>query len=140
MTDRGQSTLDFLFGTVVFLLAVVFVVSVVPTLLNPFVTGTESHSLVADRAIETLVADELEAGETGMESRERVERVFEGSESDLATALAVPDTLRLNASVTNRSGTVHSVGPAPPERGSVTAARRSVVVSGSLSNVTVQVW
>ena len=140
MTDRGQSTLDFLLGTVVFLLAVVFVVAVVPTMLDPFVTGSESHPLVADRAVDTVVENELGAGGSGTVSQERVETVFTRSESQLRTDLAIPEEVRLNATVRNRSGTAHSVGPAPPDRVSVTAARRVVTVSGSPANVTVQVW
>ena len=140
MTDRGQSTLDFLLGTVVFLLAVVFVVSVVPTMLDPFVTGTEPHPLVADRAAETLVEDELQAGGSGMVSQERVDAVFARSESALRTDLAVPETVSLNASVRNSTGIVRSVGPSPPDYGSVTAGKRVVTVSGSLTNVTVNVW
>jgi hypothetical protein len=140
MTDRGQSTLDFLLGTVVFLLAVVFVVTVVPTMLDPFVTGTEPHPLVADRAVDTLVEDELGAAGTGIVAQDRVDTVFARSESALRTDLAVPETISLNATLRNGSGVVRSVGPAPPDRGSVTAARRVVTVSGSQSNVTVQVW
>ena len=140
MSDRGQSTLDFLLGTVVFLLAVVFVVSVVPTMLDPFVTGSESQPLVADRAIETLVEDELGAAGSGTVDQERVVAVFDRSPSALRTDLGVPETVGLNATVQNRSGTVKSVGPTPPDRSSVTAARRAISVSGSPANVTVRVW
>lgn len=140
MSDRGQSTLDFLLGTVVFLLAVVFVVSVVPTMLDPFVTGSESQPLVADRAIETLVEDELGAAGSGTVDQERVVAVFDRSPSALQTDLGVPETVGLNATVQNRSGTVKSVGPTPPDRSSVTAARRAISVSGSPANVTVRVW
>jgi hypothetical protein len=58
---RGQTTLDFAIGTSVFLLTVVFVIAYAPTLFDPFVGGTGTDLLVADRAATSLSGDFLAA-------------------------------------------------------------------------------
>jgi hypothetical protein len=59
--NRGQTTLDFAIGTSVFLLTVVFVIAYAPTLFDPFVGGTGTDLLVADRAATSLSGDFLVA-------------------------------------------------------------------------------
>lgn len=141
MMDRGQSTLDFLLGTVVFLLAVTLVVAVVPGMLDPFVTGTESHPVLADRAADTLVTEEFGDPESPYSTTEaRVSSVFSRSPETLATDLGLSDRTGFNATVVNGTGSVRGIGDPPPESASVTAARRVVGLEDGLANVTVRVW
>ena len=141
MTDRGQSTLDFLLGTVVFLVAVMVVVAVVPGMLEPFSTGSEANPVIADRAVNSLLADELsDPGSPYSTTDAQVSAVFDRSEAELSQDLGVPDTASLNATITNQSGRLGAVGPTPPDTTSVTAAWRVVTYEGAPANVTVKVW
>jgi hypothetical protein len=58
--DRGQTTLDFAIGMSVFLIAVAFVFSFIPGMLQPFTGSNEAKTVVADR-----VADSLAEGMLG---------------------------------------------------------------------------
>ncbi|MFP8955224.1 hypothetical protein ACLI4Y_00735 [Natrialbaceae archaeon A-CW3] len=57
LADRGQTTQDFAVGIGVFLLAVAFVFSFVPTLITPFATSTTSETAQADRIADEIVAN-----------------------------------------------------------------------------------
>ena len=141
VVDRGQSTLDFLLGTVIFLLAVVVVVAVVPGMLDPFATGTESHPVAADRAVSTLVTDEFsEPTSPYLATSDRVSAVFERDVSTLETELALPSTAQLNVTFVTGAGMLESVGETPPSSASVTTAWRVVSFEGAPANVTVRVW
>ncbi|MFB6085552.1 MAG: hypothetical protein ABEJ84_01885 [Halodesulfurarchaeum sp.] len=141
LDDRGQSTLDFLLGTVIFLFAVVIVVAVVPGLLDPFATGTESHPVVADRAVTTLATEELAAPDSPYVLTEsRVSFVFAQNESELSAALAVRNRVRLNVTLRSANEMFGAVGPSPPTSGSVISAWRVVSYQGNPANLTVRVW
>lgn len=140
MSDRGQSTLDFLLGVVIFLIAIMIVVAVIPGMLDPFTSGSESHPVVADRAVSTLATEELGTESPYVASDSAVADVFDQSESELITTLGLPDSIRLNVTMDNRTGTVGSLGPIPPSAKSATAAWRVVDYNGSPANVTVRVW
>ncbi|MFP9190369.1 DUF7287 family protein [Natronosalvus vescus] len=57
LADRGQTTQDFAVGIGIFLLAVAFVFSFVPTLITPFATSTASETAQADRIADEIVAN-----------------------------------------------------------------------------------
>ncbi len=57
--DRGQTTLDFAVGMSVFLLTTVVVVAFVPGMLEPFQTGPQQSTVVADRVATQLVEETL---------------------------------------------------------------------------------
>ncbi len=138
--NRGQSTLDFLLGTVIFLLAVVIVIAVIPGMLDPFATGSEADPVIADRAVSTLVSDELSSPDSAITTPENVSAVFDQDESELATSLRIDESVRLNVTLDNRTGIIENVGPTPPSSGSVTAAWRVIFYEGAPANVTVRVW
>lgn len=56
---RAQTTLDFAIGMSVFLLAVVFVFTFVPGILEPFEAGPQEETAVADRVASQLVHTSL---------------------------------------------------------------------------------
>jgi len=58
---RGQTTLDFAIAMGVFLLAVAFVFTFIPSLTAPFVDGNQEQTAVADRVASTLVEGSLAA-------------------------------------------------------------------------------
>lgn len=139
--ERGQSTLDFLLGTVIFLFAVIVVVAVVPGMLDPFATGSEAHPVAADRAVTTLATEDLaDPGSPYIANQSRVATVLGQNESELATSLAVPERARLNVTLRSASGMENSVGPEPPTSGSVTSAWRVVSYEGAPANLTVRMW
>ncbi|WP_435195411.1 DUF7287 family protein [Natronomonas sp. EA1] len=55
MQGRAQTTLDFAIGISVFLIAVAFVFTFVPGILEPFEEGPQEETLVADRVASQLV-------------------------------------------------------------------------------------
>lgn len=57
--DRGQTTLDFAVGISVFLLTTVAVVAFVPGMLEPFQTGPQESTVIADRVATQLVEETL---------------------------------------------------------------------------------
>ncbi|MFW5921966.1 MAG: DUF7287 family protein [Halodesulfurarchaeum sp.] len=139
--DRGQSTLDFLLGTVIFLFAVIVVVAVVPGMLDPFATGSEAHPVAADRAVTTLATEDfVDADSPYVANQSRVETVLNQTESELASSLSVPERARLNVTLRSGAGVEHSVGPNPPSSGSVTSAWRVVSYEGAPANLTVRMW
>lgn len=140
MNDRAQSTLDFLLGAVIMLIAVMIVATVIPGMLDPFATGSEAHPVIADRAVTSLATDELAAESPYQASDSTVQDVFAQSESGLRSTLALPASVRLNVTMDNRSGRINATGPVPPSTRSVTAAWRVVDYQGTPANVTVRVW
>lgn len=142
MSDRGQSALDFLLGTVIFLLAVIVVVTFVPGMLDPFATETASHPVVADRAASTLAAEQLPTdGEPYLTTASRVDTVINSqSAAELKATLAVPDAVHLNVTLENDTATLGQAGTSPPGTESVTAARRTVSVDGQPATLVVRVW
>jgi hypothetical protein len=56
---RAQTTLDFAVGVSVFLLAVVFVFTFVPGILEPFEAGPQEETAVADRVASQLVQSSM---------------------------------------------------------------------------------
>lgn len=60
--DRGQTTLDFAVGISVFLLTTVAVVGFVPGMLEPFQTGPQEATVIADRVATQLVESTLTDG------------------------------------------------------------------------------
>lgn len=62
--DRGQTTIDFTVGVVVFIVAILFVFTFVPGILSPFrLSGSEDPAL-SDRVADSLSEDMLGSPET----------------------------------------------------------------------------
>ena len=57
--ERAQTTLDFAIAMGVFLLAVAFVFTFIPSLTSPFIDGNQEQSAVADRVASNLVEGSL---------------------------------------------------------------------------------
>lgn len=57
--DRGQATIDYGIGAVIFVLSVAFVLAFTPTLLGPFVGGAQDDYATADRVADQLSTDLL---------------------------------------------------------------------------------
>jgi hypothetical protein len=62
---RAQTTLDFAVGMGIFLLALAFVLSFIPTVFDPFTTGSSANLVVADRAASILARDVLAPSTAG---------------------------------------------------------------------------
>lgn len=62
---RGQTTLDFAIGMGLFLVTLAFVLAFVPSIFDPFTTGSSAKLIVADRAAATLAGDLLAPSTAG---------------------------------------------------------------------------
>lgn len=140
---RGQTTLDFLVGTSTFLIAIGLIVAFVPGMIDPFTIGTEGHSVLADRAVDSLAESELAApGDPYDLDGTAVETVL-GNTDDatvLRNRLGISDSVSINASLENSSGQLRYTGPAPPDTRSVTSTWRVVTYEGERAELIVRVW
>ncbi|MFB6109409.1 MAG: hypothetical protein ABEJ60_00845 [Halodesulfurarchaeum sp.] len=140
MSDRGQSTLDFLLGTVIFLLAVALVAGFVPGMLDPYATQTASRPLLADRAASTLAAGVLPTGDSPyVTTGERVTTVFAQSDAELRAELGLPQSIGFNVTLEAQRRT-WTAGSTPPTTASVTTAWRVVSIDGYPADLIVRVW
>ncbi|MFB6113982.1 MAG: hypothetical protein ABEJ58_07765 [Halodesulfurarchaeum sp.] len=138
---RGQTTLDFLIGTSVFLLAVFGVVLVVPGLVDPFATGMEGQAVTADRVATTLATDDLAGPETPFTLNDTAtQHFFTSSEADVRDRLGIADDVHVNVTLTDYGGGMRTVGPTPPEHASVTTSWRLVYYKNETADLTVRVW
>ncbi len=156
---RGQTVLDFAIGMSVFLLAVGFVFSFVPSLLEPFSADEGARMIVAERGAAHLTETSLSAGSTpGVLSAACTVGFFDGAEpseeecswthdadaledeigADRFTSVNVRITR--NGSVSERDGVELSAGHDPPPRASISTASRMVDLDGETHRLTVRVW
>jgi hypothetical protein len=141
MGDRGQTTLDYLFGIGLFILTVGMAFALVPALTGPFLGGSDAGALVADRAADTLTADTLGHPERpGVVNESRVAAFFDQSPAAVHDDLSLDDSITVNVTLTNRHER-WAVGPTPPDaRDSVYSAWRVIEVNGTRSDLRVVVW
>lgn len=138
--DRGQSTLDFLLGAVIFLLVLAMVVAFVPGLFDPFVDGGEAQPVVADRAVSTLLSH-LSVGETpGVTNSTQVDAVFNRSPGTLRHQLGIPPGRGFNATVSTDGGRLQSAGETPPDHASVSVGWRVISIDGRTAELRVRTW
>lgn len=160
---RGQTSIDFLVGIGVFLLATGFVFGFVPGLLAPFADG-QSAPLVTDRVADTLVGDVLvdEPGDVRLNETATV-GFFVAPPADLPARFGLDDRYHLNVTVErNVPGTpdrerlctdgavvtrcepgatpLAAGEPVPVSHGSVITASRLVHVGGGDAIVVVRAW
>jgi hypothetical protein len=163
--DRAQTVLDFGMGVGLFLVAIVFVLGVVPGMFDPFTAGTDTG--VGDRVASSLAGDVLgdpaspsvldeectwaffDQMQTGTDASTNCR--FDTTADDPEAVFGVGNTTSLNVSITDFEGTpvVFSVGGSDrtlsagdplPTRSSVTTARRSVHLAGNTYRLEVNVW
>lgn len=142
MNRRGQTTLDFLIGTSTFLIAIGIIIAFVPGMIDPFTVGTEGHSVMANRAVDTLAQSELaEPEEPYMMKESAVDAVLNNSTDTAAikNRLGLGDSVDVNVTLTNDTTTKWR-GPSPPDSRSVTSAWRVVTYGGDRAELTVRVW
>ncbi|SFR50250.1 MULTISPECIES: DUF7287 family protein [Halorubrum] len=153
--DRGQTVLDFVVGMSVFLVAVGFTFSFVPSLLEPYAVGEGATVIVAERGAARLAESSLAGGGSAATlSHACTLAFFDGTDpetaadesdctwtanaNDLHAELGVDDRRGLNLTVTRRGavGTLDPdgaavamrAGPAPPRSESVSSASRIVTI------------
>lgn len=155
-TIRGQTTLDFVIGLSVFLLALGFAFGFLPGVFAPFSVDSDAELMRADRSAVRL-------SERILGSPTRPNRLnstctaafFEGATLhpgcryetlDLTGALGLPSRTNVNVTV-EREGDVASVdgvrlarGPVPSRTSDVGVARRLVILEGATYNLIVRVW
>jgi hypothetical protein len=138
---RGQTTLDFLVGAAVFLLAVSIVMAMVPGMLDPFSLTDSSDSVVANRAAESLATDELATEKTPyVLDKQAVDTFFSPDETDVKDRLAMHETTAINVSLENQTRTINTTGPTLPDDTSVTTAWRIVTYDGEQATIRVRIW
>lgn len=158
---RGQTTVDFAAGMGLFVLVAAFVVAFVPGIFAPFDGASDVGS--ADRIAESLATDRLGDPRTPyVLNATCTTGFFEQLRNDAFNAptgcrfdTTVHDPARLFGLVTTdlnvtvehlRGGTVTTdgttlaAGPTPPTTGSVTTARRVVLLEETQYRLVVRVW
>lgn len=136
--------MDFLVGTTVFLLTVSAVFVTVPGLSDPFVTGHESDTIIADRAVEALSTDILVASTADpfVFRESEVSKFFEppADESTAKNQLGIESSVNLNVTLTNSDTQLYALGDAPPESVDTSVAWRSARFEGDDVELVVKVW
>lgn len=158
---RGQTTVDFAAGMGLFVLVAAFVVTFVPGIFAPFDGASDVGS--ADRVAESLGTDRLGDPGTpyvlnatctrGLFDQLRDDAFaapegcrFDTTVHDPARLFGLPATdlnvtvERLRGGVVTSDGTTLAAGPATPSTGSVTTARRVVLLGGTQYRLVVRVW
>ncbi|MFB6300276.1 MAG: hypothetical protein ABEH65_08460 [Halobacteriales archaeon] len=162
--DRGQTTIDYAIGVALFLLAVGFVITFLPSMLDPFEAG-QAKPLVADRAASQLAEDTL--GRPTEPARLNDSEVVEFFDTDdsvpIADELGIDEQYDINVTIKRNvtgdtdpdilcyDGTdIHHTascssklarGPSVPvEYDTVVTARRTVYVDGWDVMLEVRVW
>ncbi|WP_162993832.1 DUF7287 family protein [Halalkalicoccus subterraneus] len=139
--ERAQLTVDYLVGTVTFLLVIGFVFSFVPEMLVPFTNGQPAHPVVADRTASHLAEDRL-AAEPGVLDDDAVEAFFDGADdaADLRDELGVSEPIRVTVTLDGPAERLER-GPDPPrEFGETTVTRRTVLYDDETCELVVEVW
>lgn len=110
--ERGQTSIDFLIGAGVFLLAVTFVFGVIPSMTEPF-TGDQEQTLMADRLATQLGESYLGTSDDPTTLNETCTYAFfdaiaaDGGDcpigfeksDDLPTRLGIDDRYRVNVTI-----------------------------------------
>lgn len=151
MTERAQTGIDFLIGMTVFLIAVGFVFSFVPTMFDPFGGSGVDDDLVADRSAAQLAEGVLVEDPTAPNVLDSTatERFFE--DCPIESELGIDDrnvriVIGSDGQPTTLDGsTVELVcGDDPPSGASVSVSQRlvSIETGGETENhgLTVEVW
>ncbi|MFA1610183.1 DUF7287 family protein [Halobellus rubicundus] len=163
-TARGQTTIDFAIAIGLFLVVVAFVVAFVPTIFAPFQSADGPQA--ADRVATSLSTDRLgDPAEPYVLNETCTSAFFEQLDGDAddggapttcrydttvdntSAMFALPDPGGVNVSVHRLDGPVAApfgealaAGPAVPDSGTVTAARRVVLLDGETYRLLVRVW
>lgn len=148
LRERGQTTQDFAVGIGVFMLAIAFVFSFVPSMLSPYDSGG-GESAQADRvaaAILENVTDE-DGPRNHVNGSAFDDRIADHNSTELATDLGLRSTSslavdRVNVSLesVNQSSDLsradrHVLGGGDPYDGSQSAAAGARIVSADLSDL-----
>lgn len=140
---RAQTTLDFLIGASIFLLAVGLTVGMVPGMLDPFATHGSDAPVAANRAVGSLAGSELAAPDApNVLEPAAVATFFSTSttEADVRTRLGLDPGVGVNVTLENDTAVLKHVGTAVPPDRSVTTAWRVVSYEGQRVTLTVRLW
>lgn len=158
--QRGQTSIDFLVGMAVFLLAVGFVFGFAPGLFEPFAGDTGESMVIVDRGAATLAEGLLvgSAGSPGVLNETCTVEFFDDDgdthdcrfdTEDLNEAIGIDDATNLNVTIED-DGSVMTLtagdtatlaaGRAPATHQDVIAAKRIVRLAGTERTLTVRVW
>nr|WP_049918564.1 hypothetical protein [Haloferax larsenii] len=147
--SRAQTTIDYAIGVGIFLLAVAWVISTVPQVVQPF-DDTQDRPLVANRAADRLAGDVLStSGERTVLDSECVDGFFDNATppadcrydtGPVAEAVGVSDRYDVNVTLLQNEAVVESRGDVVPSSGRAIAARRTVLIDGRVHQLLVRVW
>ena len=140
LRDRGQTTQDFIVGIGVFILAVAFVFSFLPTMLTPFDSSTSGgETAQADRVADRLVHN-LSDGTANEINGNQLENYDDDHNVSKALGLRTNqdgDPIeRVNVSLQplNERATVKGFGPEYDNQSAASSARIVSVESGSIED------
>lgn len=133
MSERAQTGIDFLIGMTVFLIAVGFVFSFVPTMFDPFTGHGVDNDLVADRSAAQLAEGALVENSTtpNVLNTTETEAFFE--DCPIESELGIDDrnvriVIGSGGQPTALNGTPLVCGEEPPSGASVSVSQRLVSI------------
>lgn len=157
---RAQTSFDFAIGMGIFLLAVGFVLTFIPTIFQPFAVGAGADEIVGDRIAATLVEDSLveNVSRPAVLNESCTSKLFgpetgpvSGCGYENATLAGAIGSTEANVNVTIRqNGSVAepawadnrtlALGDPPRSGADVTISRRVVRIGGEVYELWVRVW
>lgn len=139
---RAQTTMDFLIGVTIFLFTLSAVLVSLPGLVDPFVTGEESHTITADRSAERLSMDVLVPApdEPSTFDEAAVTGFFTKTPAQAKSILGIDTSVDLNITLSNATIRVHALGPEIPSNADSAVAWRSGRYRDEYAELVVRVW
>lgn len=160
--SRGQTTVDYLIGLMIFLVAIVFVFGFVPSIFAPFTVDSGGTTVLADRSADRLAGDLLVASpeQPAVLNRTCTVGFFDADGNaptgcryddatdgkNLSAALGLGPTssanvtVRRDGSVATLGGTPLAVGDPPEGNADIVISRRVVLIDDTQYQLFLRVW
>ncbi len=145
---RGQTQQDLVVGVSVFLLAVFFVFSFVPTTIAPTGANTEAESYVADRLGESVLENVTSTDEANRLNVTRTEQFFDShrTRGSIGANYSVDSVRQVNVTLETLSGVTIALGGDLARAGDDypggvgVASTRVVRLGGDRYRLVIRVW
>lgn len=137
MDNKGQITIDYLIGVIIFLFTVIFIFNYTSGIFTPFHSNSDEITLIADRTSTALVEKILSEGDESvpnMVNKEKVENFFTELDTNYA---GTTDYLGLNGSylkydfnvtMENQTSVMNMAGKRIPSGVNVGQTKRIVLI------------
>jgi hypothetical protein len=137
MDSKGQITIDYLIGIIIFLFAVIFIFNYTSGIFTPFHSNSDEITLIADRTSTALVEKILSEGDEtvpNMINKEKTDILFSELDTNYESYIdylgLTGSYLRYDFNVTleNRTATINTAGKVIPQGVNVGQTKRIVLI------------